>query len=47
MTLLAPIISLLAYKDEAYSKTMVDTLLKALNSNDEIEDKTIVFQVYC
>ena len=45
MGLLAPIITLFAFKDEKYSKFIIEVLLKALNSPDEIEDKNIVFQV--
>ena len=43
--LLAPIISLFSYKDEKYSKFIIEVLLKALNSTDEIEDKNLVFLV--
>jgi ubiquitin carboxyl-terminal hydrolase 34 len=46
MGLLSPIISLLSFKDEQYSKFILEVLLRALNSNDEIEDKSVVFNVH-
>jgi len=45
MRLLYPIISLLSFKDEKYSKFIAELLLKALNSTDEIEDKSLVLNV--
>jgi hypothetical protein len=36
MGLLSPIIALLSYKDEKYSKFIIEVLLKAMNNNDEI-----------
>jgi len=45
MRVLYPIISLLSFKDEKYSKFIAELLLKALNSTDEIEDKSLVLNV--
>ena len=46
MVLLAPTISLLSFKDEKYSKFIAEVLIRALNNIDEIEDKTIVLNVF-
>jgi DNA-binding LacI/PurR family transcriptional regulator len=43
--LLAPIISSMAIDNEEYSKMIAEVLLKAMNSYDEVEDKSIVFSV--
>ena len=45
MGLLSPIISLLSYKNETFCKMIAEVLIKAINSNEEIEDKNIVFTV--
>lgn len=43
--LLAPIISFMALENEDYSKMIAEVLLRAMNSYDEVEDKSIVFSV--
>lgn len=43
--LLAPIISFMTINNEEYSKMIAEVLLRAMNSCDEVEDKSIVFAV--
>jgi hypothetical protein len=43
--LLAPIIAFMAPDSEEFSKMIAEVLLKAMNSYDEVEDKSIVFAV--
>ena len=45
MGLLAPIIRLVCFNDGRMSRVLAEVLLKAMNSNEEIEDKTVVFAV--
>lgn len=45
IAMLAPIISSMARSNENFSKMMAEVLLKAMNSNDEVEDKNVVFAV--